>query len=108
MASIDELRGRSFDVVFVLGLAEKVFPPRIAQDPLLPDRVRRALVPAPTLTEERVARERLALRLAVGAASERVVLSFRASTSHFGRPRGSVVHARVLHAIHGVCRRSTS
>ncbi len=41
----DALRGRTFRVVFVVGLAERVFPQRSRQDPLLLDAARRALVP---------------------------------------------------------------
>ncbi|HKP60663.1 MAG TPA: hypothetical protein VJV78_28240, partial [Polyangiales bacterium] len=87
VASLDELRGRSFARVFVVGLAEKVFPARIGEDPLLPDRVRRGLAPGPLTTAERIARERLLLRLAVGAASERVVLSYPRFDLEHGRPR---------------------
>ena len=39
----DQLRGRRFRVVFVPGLAERVFPHRHRQDPLLLDRHRTAL-----------------------------------------------------------------
>ena len=37
-----QLRGRAFRVVFVPGLAERVFPQRVREDPLLLDDVRRA------------------------------------------------------------------
>ncbi|MET0389089.1 MAG: PD-(D/E)XK nuclease family protein [Polyangiales bacterium] len=87
VASVDEVRGRSFERVFVLGLAEKLFPPRVLEDPLLPDRVRRALSPALACLPERVAQERLALRLAVGAASEQLCLTFPRFDSEQGRPR---------------------
>ena len=36
----DQVRGRAFDVVCVLGLSERVFPQRSRQDPLLLDRER--------------------------------------------------------------------
>ena len=77
VAPIELARGLAFDVVFVPGLAEKVFPPRIVEDPLLPDAVRQELEAATLATQEtRVATERLGLRLAVGAARHRVVLSW--------------------------------
>ena len=37
-----QMRGRAFRVVFVPGLAERVFPQRVREDPLLPDEARRA------------------------------------------------------------------
>jgi ATP-dependent helicase/nuclease subunit B len=101
VGSIDELRGRSFARVFVVGLAEKVFPARIGEDPLLPDRIRSALTPAPVLTAERIARERLALRLAVGAASEGVVLSYSRLDLEHGRPRVPSFYG--LEALQAIC-----
>lgn len=101
VGSINELRGRAFTHVFVVGLAEKVFPARIGEDPLLPDRIRRALAPAPVLTADRIARERLALRLAVGAASERVVLSYPRFDLEHGRPRVPSFYG--LEALQAIC-----
>jgi ATP-dependent helicase/nuclease subunit B len=101
VASLDELRGRSFARVFVVGLAEKVFPARIGEDPLLPDRVRRLLAPAPLTTTERIARERLLLRLGVGAASERVVLSYPRFDLQHGRPRVPSFYG--LEALQAIC-----
>ncbi len=69
-------RGRSLRVVFVPGLAERVFPQRLREDALLLDD-RRAQLSAPLLQQkQRADEERLQLRLAVGAASERVYLSW--------------------------------
>ena len=68
-------RGLSFEVVFVPGLAEKLFPQKVVEDPLLPDRERRKL-PGLDRNEDRVAAERLALRVAVGAAARQLVLSW--------------------------------
>lgn len=87
VGSIDEVRGRSFECVFVVGLAEKLFPARLAEDPLLPDRVRRALSPALDSMEQRVARERLLLRLCVGAAQDKLQLTFPRFDTEQGRPR---------------------
>jgi RecB family exonuclease len=70
-------RGMVFDVVFVPGLAENVFPGKILEDPLLLDEQRRLLGAGTLVTEaERVEGERLALRLAVGSARRRVWLSY--------------------------------
>jgi CRISPR/Cas system-associated exonuclease Cas4 (RecB family) len=102
VGSFEELPGRAFDVVFVLGLAEKVFPPRIVEDPLLPDARRQALGVTLISTDERAARERLYLRLAVGAARERLVLSFSRFDVEHGRPRvPSFYGLEVLHAAFG-------
>jgi len=102
VGAIEDVRGRAFELVFVTGLAERVFPPRIAEDALLPDSVRRALGPELWLTEERVARERLLLRIAVGAANDRLVLSFPRFDLANGRPRvPSFYGLEVLQAIDG-------
>ena len=72
-----QARGRTFRVVFVPGLAERVVPQRPREDPLLLDTVRRGL-PGETLAlqEDRAAAERLLLKLAIGAASDRLYLSY--------------------------------
>jgi RecB family exonuclease len=77
----DAARGRAFDVVFVPGLAERVFPQRAREDPLLLDAGRRAVQGddsdgALTCTGDRFIEERLRLRLAVGAATRRLFVSF--------------------------------
>jgi ATP-dependent helicase/nuclease subunit B len=69
-------RGRSFRVVFVPGLAERVFPQRIREDPLLLDAARRRLDAQLSTLPTRADEERLQLRLAVGAASERLYVSY--------------------------------
>ncbi len=99
---VEAARGLAFDVVFVPGLAERVFPPKIGEDPILLDAVRERLnaagsrdagggpgpgAPGLPTNEDRVAAERLALRLAIGAARERVVLSFARIEATKSRPR---------------------
>lgn len=69
-------RGRSFRVVFVPGLAERMFPQKIREDSLLPDPRRAAADPALATQQRRAADERLQLTLAVGAAAERLYVSF--------------------------------
>ncbi len=102
VGSVEDAAGRSFHAVFVPGLAEKVFPPRLHEDPILPDDKRRALGSDLMLTEERAARERSLLRLAVGAAREEVVLSFPRFDVEHGRPRvPSFYGLEVLHAVDG-------
>lgn len=102
VASIQEARGLSFERVFVPGLAEKVFPKKVMEDPIALDGVRRALSDELETTESRVAGERLALRLAIGAATERVVLSYPRLDTERGRPRVPSFYAlEVLRAIEG-------
>jgi RecB family exonuclease len=81
-------RGLVFDVVFVPGLAERLFPRRIAEDPILLD-AERARVGGGALetNDQRIERERLTLRLAVGAAARRVVLSYPRIDFEQARPR---------------------
>ncbi len=83
----EDVRGRSFSLVCVVGLSERVFPQRSRQDPLLLDADRRRLSPRLPLDADRVAQERLRLRLAVGAASSRLVTSFASFDAAQSRPR---------------------
>jgi ATP-dependent helicase/nuclease subunit B len=71
-----QARGRSFRVVFVPGLAERVVPQRPREDPLLLDERRRAVDDELVGQDERSGAERLLLKLSIGAASERVYLSY--------------------------------
>ncbi|MEM9192337.1 MAG: PD-(D/E)XK nuclease family protein [Myxococcota bacterium] len=86
VCSIDEVRGLSFRAVFVPGVAEKMFPQKVSEDPLLLDADRRAIGSLPT-NVDRVRAERLLLRIAVGAARERLVVSFPRIDGSRGRPR---------------------
>src|SRR5205807_2076994 len=83
----EEARGLSFDVVFVPGLAEKLFPQKIMEDPLLSDAARARLSSWLQTNVERSAGERLALRLAVGAARVRIVASYPRIDVEQSRPR---------------------
>ena len=83
----DQVRGRQFDVVCVLGLSERVFPQRSRQDPLLLDRERERLSPDLAADEDRVAAERLQLRLAAGAAGQALVASYASMETAQARPR---------------------
>ncbi|MGB7951320.1 MAG: PD-(D/E)XK nuclease family protein, partial [Candidatus Binatia bacterium] len=80
-----QVRGRAFRVVFVPGLAERLFPQKLREDPLLLDDLRREIGAELTLQEDRAEHERLLLRLGVGAATERLYVSF---------PRIETVEAR--------------
>lgn len=72
----EQARGRSFRVVFVPGLAERMFPQKPREDPLLLDPAREALAaPLPT-QRQRLAAERLLLQIAAGAATDRLYVSY--------------------------------
>jgi hypothetical protein len=99
-----QLRGRTFQVVFVPGLAERAFPQRVREDPLLPDETRRAASDALVTRSDRTAAERLLLRLAIGAATDRVYLSYPRLGAEMGdmRPRVPSFYALdVVRAITG-------
>src|SRR4029450_11101988 len=69
-------------------IAENVFPGKVLEDPLLLDEQRRTLEVGELVTEaDRAAAERLALRLAVGAARRRVRLSYPRVDVEKARPR---------------------
>lgn len=88
VGSTDAARGMTFDVAFVPGLAEKLFPRKVVEDPVLLDTERRTLDAAGlTIQHDRVTGERLALRLALGAASSRVYLSYPRIDVQQSRPR---------------------
>ena len=97
-----QARGRSFRVVFVPGLAERVVPQRPREDPLLLDEARHALDSALVGQEERGAAERLLLKIAIGAASERLYLSYPRLDVSETRPRVPSFYALdVVRAITG-------
>src|SRR5262245_17792187 len=88
VASPEAARGLAFDVVFVPGLAEKLFPRKIVEDPILLDTYRQKLdVPGLTTQPTRVAAERRSLRIAVGSARDQVALSWPRVDVDQPRPR---------------------
>jgi hypothetical protein len=62
--------------VFAPGLAERLFPQKVREDPMLLDEPRRGLSDRLARQGDRAAHERLLLRLAAGAATERLYLSY--------------------------------
>jgi ATP-dependent helicase/nuclease subunit B len=102
VAAIDAARGLAFDVVFVPGLAERMFPQKLVEDPLLLDATRTDLGLDLETRDDRLRDERLALRLAIGAANRRVVLSYPRIDLDQGRPRvPSFYGLEVLQAAEG-------
>jgi ATP-dependent helicase/nuclease subunit B len=103
VAPIEAIRGLAFDVVFVPGLAERMFPQKLAEDPLLLDPQRLTSGVDLVTRGDRLADERLQLRLAVGAARQRLVLSYPRIDLDQGRPRVPSFYAlEVLEAATGV------
>ena len=88
VGSPHQARGRAFRVVFVAGLAERLFPQKLREDPLLLDKeMREPLDAGLFVQDDRAKTERLLLRLAVGAATERLWLSYPRLDVAGARPR---------------------
>lgn len=88
-----QLRGRTFDVVFVPALAERMFPQKPREDPLLLDAARTTVDAALATQADRADQERQQLRLAVGAAVRRLYVSFPTVEIGEGRPRVPSLYA---------------
>lgn len=102
VASIDEARGLNFRAVFLPGLAEGLFPRKLSEDPLLLDDYRREVDPELSLRTDLVDQERERLRLAAGAAREKLVASYPRMEVTEARPRVPSFYALELpRAIHG-------
>jgi CRISPR/Cas system-associated exonuclease Cas4 (RecB family) len=87
VATPDDLRGHACEVVFVPGLAERLFPQKPREDPLLLDDVRAQVGRALPTQTDRGQHERARLRLAVGAARRRLYLSYPRLDVSEARPR---------------------
>jgi ATP-dependent helicase/nuclease subunit B len=72
----EQARGRSFRVVFIPGLAERMFPQKPREDPLLLDDVRQTADGSLVTQRRRLAAERQLLQLAAGAASDHLYVSY--------------------------------
>jgi ATP-dependent helicase/nuclease subunit B len=98
-----QARGRTFRVVFVPGLAERMFPQHPHEDPLMLDDEMRTPLGAELIEQPgRLRLERLLLRLAVGAPSEKLWLSYPRLDTAESRPRVPSFYALdVMRAITG-------
>jgi len=102
ICSPDQVRGRAFRVGFVPGLAERLFPQKLREDPLLLDDLRRQIGGELTLQEDRAEHERLLLRLAAGVATERLYVSFPRIETTEARARVPSFYAlEVMRAVTG-------
>ena len=104
VGNADLARALSFQIVFVPGLAERIFPRKVVEDPILPDEQRRhSGSETLNLRKDRLELERLSLRLAVGAARERVYLSYPRIDVQQSRPRVPSFYAlETLRAAEGI------
>jgi RecB family exonuclease len=87
VGSPSQARGRAFKVVFVPGLAERMFPQKPVQDPLLLDSARESLGASLSTRSRLRQQERLLLHLAAGAATERLYVSYPRLDVADGRAR---------------------
>jgi ATP-dependent helicase/nuclease subunit B len=102
VCSADQVRGRMFRIGFVPGLAERLFPQKLREDPLLLDDLRRDIGGALILQDDRAEHERLLLRLAVGVATERLYVSFPRIETAEARARVPSFYAlEVMRAVTG-------
>jgi CRISPR/Cas system-associated exonuclease Cas4 (RecB family) len=112
VGSPHQARGRVFKVVFAPGLAERMFPQKLREDPLLLDDLRQDLnkdrslkgLPAVALAKvgDRAEVERLLLRLAIGAATDRLYASFPRIESSEARARVPSFYAlEIMRAVTG-------
>lgn len=102
VGSPHQARGRAFKVVFAPGLAERLFPQKLREDPLLLDALRQELESDLSRQGDRAELERLLLRLAVGAATDRLYASFpRIETSEARARVPSFYALEVMRAVTG-------
>lgn len=103
VGSPQQARGRTFRVVFVAGLAERMFPQKPHEDPMLLDEEMRVPLAAGLAVQESRGRlERLLLRLAIGAPRERLWLSYPRIEIAESRPRVPSFYALdIMRAITG-------
>ncbi|HVN29862.1 MAG TPA: PD-(D/E)XK nuclease family protein, partial [Candidatus Binataceae bacterium] len=80
-------RGMEFDLVIVPGLAERMFPKKLTEDPILSDAIRRNVSDDLRTQSRRSDAERLALRLTAGAATRSAMFSYPRVDLDQGRPR---------------------
>ena len=96
-------RGMSFDAVFIAGVAERMFPRKIVEEPILLDGVRRRISDRLQTNPSRLSDERLAMALAVGAAERKICFSYPRLDLDQARPRVPSFYAlEALRAAEGV------
>jgi ATP-dependent helicase/nuclease subunit B len=87
VAPVEVARGLTFTAVFVPGLAERVFPRKIVEEPILLDSLRKQIDGNLVTNQDRLEAERLTLALAVGVAEKRICFSYPRLDLDQARPR---------------------
>jgi ATP-dependent helicase/DNAse subunit B len=101
VGSIEEARGLWFGAVFLPGLAEGLFPAKVAEDPLLLDAYRASVSPGLHTNRNRREQERLLLRIAL-AAGRKIVFSYPRIDLAQSRPRVPSFYAlEIIRSAHG-------
>ncbi len=101
VGSLEEVRGLPFALVLVPGLAEGIFPQGAVEDPLFLDESRRTIDLGLPTRSVLTQRERLLLRIALGA-GDRLIFSYPTMDTSLGRGRVPSLYAlEVLRAAFG-------
>jgi RecB family exonuclease len=102
VSTITEASGVAFDIVFLPGLGEDIFPKKSFEDPLLLDGARISVSSHLSTQDTRVQRERMLLHLAASAVRSRLWISYPRMDLGQGRRRGPSFYALdVIRAING-------
>jgi ATP-dependent helicase/DNAse subunit B len=102
VGTIGEAAARSFEWVFLPGLAEGIFPKKVLEDPLLLDDYRQNLPGQLERRQDLVEQERLLLRTAASAARTRLAISYPRTELVEGRARMPSLYAlEILRAASG-------
>lgn len=102
VGTIAEAAARSFEMVFLPGLAEGIFPRKLLEDPLLLDDYRQKLSGHLRRRQDLAEQERLLLRTAASAARTRLAISYPRIDLVEGRARVPSLYAlEVLRAASG-------
>jgi ATP-dependent helicase/nuclease subunit B len=102
VGSVEEARGRAFQVVFLPGLAEGLFPRKQFEDPLLLDEARRQIALELRTRDDARDHERLLLRTATSSARSRLIVSYPSMDLAQGKARVPSFYAlEVARAVEG-------
>jgi CRISPR/Cas system-associated exonuclease Cas4 (RecB family) len=96
VGTLEEAAGRCFEIVFLPGLAEGIMPKKVLEDPLLLDEARIRVGEGLVTRQDKAERERLLLRLGVGAASHHLTVSYPRMDVIQGRARVPSLYALEL------------
>jgi ATP-dependent helicase/DNAse subunit B len=102
VATIPEVAGMLFDIVFLPGLGEDLFPRKTFEDPLLLDADRRKVHANLPVQDRRVAEERMLMHTAAAAPESQLWISYPRMNLGQGRSRGPSFYAiEVIRAVTG-------